>query len=85
MGNKIPAIRGFVVGLMEYRKGVKEDALKLLGKLDLATLSDPEELKAFLEEMVYALSKKHLVNNNGRIQPTCATLVKSYVKGMLKR
>lgn len=83
MASKIPVIRGFVVGLMEYRKAVKEDAAKLLRKIDIVTLSDPEELAAYLEETLLALSRKHLVNN-GKIQPTCASLVKNYVKGMIK-
>lgn len=80
---KIRAVSNFVLGLQDLRAGVKEDALALLSRLDLATLSDPAALAEFLEEMVVALAKKHLVSA-GKVRPEASRLIKAYVKGMVK-
>jgi hypothetical protein len=81
--SKIPVIREFVTGLMELRAQVKEDARTLLAKLDLRTLSDRDALSTYLEEMLAALAKKHLVNN-GKVPKQASGLIKSYVRGMVK-
>lgn len=80
---KIRAVSDFVLGLQDLRAQVKDDARVLLGNLDLATLSDPQELVAFLEEMITALAKKHLVSG-GKVRPQASKLIKAYVAGMVK-
>jgi hypothetical protein len=80
---KIRAISAFVLGLQDLRGKVKDDAQQLLHRLDLSTLSDPDALASFLEEMVHALATKHLVSN-GKVRPEASKLIKAYVSGMVK-
>ena len=80
---KIRAISEFVTGLQDLRAGVKDDALRLLRRLDLKTLSNASDLADFLDEMVSALTEKHLVAR-GRVRPQAAALVRAYVSWMVK-
>lgn len=82
--SKVAAIRGFMADLIEYRQAVKADALAMLAKLDLATLSNADDLEQWMTEMITALADKHLMKN-GTVRPQAARMVRRYVAGMVGR
>jgi len=79
---KLEAIETFINGLAEIRQAVKDDAKELIRHVPDDILLDPIALADFLAEMAVALSRKHLINDNGRIVTAPAKLIRDYVKAM---
>ena len=68
--------------LIEYRQAVKADALAMLAKLDIGTLSNAADLEEWMTEMIVALADKHLMSK-GKVRPQATRMVRRYVAGMV--
>jgi hypothetical protein len=82
---KVEAIRSFLTGMAEIRLAVKEDAKAMLAAMPADILMDEEALADFMEEMSEELSRKYLVDANGKIPAKTARLILQYSSELSER